>query len=118
MRARGEALGAKQQLLCDVCDTQSAGEAGDGAGSCGCCSRACGCNSLLQGIFCFILPLGVSAGVLASLRVWKPVLTWTETCSEKSSSVKVLVFSVWNYSDNGAHKCWDSSGVHSEVMCS
>lgn len=28
MRAQGEALGAKQQLVHDVCDTQSAGEAG------------------------------------------------------------------------------------------
>lgn len=91
--------------------------AGSTAGSWSWCSWVWGCNSLLQGICCFILPLGMSAGVLASLRIWKPVLIETETCSEKSSS-KILVFSVWNYSDNGTHKCWVSSGVHAEVMCS
>lgn len=109
--------------LCVMCVTHSQLErlvdsAGSTAGSRSWCSWACGCNSLLQGIFCFIFPLGVSAGVLASLRVWKPVLLWAETCSEESSSVKVLVFSVWNYSVNGVLKCWGSSGVHSEVMCS
>lgn len=30
----------------------------------------------------------------------------------------MLVFSVWNYSENGTQECWDSSGVLNEVMFS
>lgn len=120
MRAQGEALGAKQQLVCDVCDTVSwrgwwivlAAVQAAGAGVAECVGVTHCCREF-SALFC----LGLCAGVLASLRVWKPVLIWTRTCSKKSSSVKVLLFSVWNCSDNGTDKCWDSSGVCSEVMC-